>query len=352
MTRARLLLALALAGALGLVARPAAAQVRIADLTTHPGDVTRRIVGYGLVVGLNGTGDRSFGSSTSANPSVRSVVNLLRRFQVEVPSDRLRLRNVAAVAVTAEISPYLRAGNRFEVQVSALGDATSLAGGVLWMTPLVEDPGAPPIATAQGPLATSDANVERYGYGAARSNAARIPEGGSLEEDPPAPPALSLRLLLKRPDWTAARRIAGAIEAAFGAGAAKVEDAGALTLVPPAARAGDLPGFLASVDSLGVEAVAPARVVLDAQAGTIVGGGELTLDPAVITRAGYTLQIGGGASNAGGGAGAGLVRMNGRATVADVAAALAAAGAKPTEVASIFESLRTAGALHAEVLVR
>jgi len=350
MRRARFVLVLVLA-TLVAPALPARAQVRVADLTTHPGDITRRIVGYGLVVGLNGTGDRSFGSSSSASPSVRSVVNLLRRFQIEVPSDRLRLRNVAAVAVTAEISPYLRAGNRFEVQVSALGDATSLTGGVLWMTPLVEDPGAPPIGTAQGPLATSDANAEFHGYGQARANAGRILDGGSLEQDPPSPPALTPRLLLKRPDWTAAQRIAGAIQAAFGAGAAKVEDAGALTLVPPAARAGDLPGFLASVDSLGVTAVSPARVVLDAEAGTIVGGGDLTLDPAVITRAGYTLEIGAAAGSAST-AGAGLVRMNGRATVADVAAALSAAGAKPAEVAAIFESLRTAGALHAEVLVR
>ena len=112
--------------ALALAAPAARAQVRVGDLTRRAGDVPRRLVGYGLVTGLDGTGDRSFGGWRSNTPTVRSVVNLLRRFGVEVPPDQLRLRNVAAVTVTAEVSPYLRTGGRFEVQVSALGDATSL----------------------------------------------------------------------------------------------------------------------------------------------------------------------------------------------------------------------------------
>ena len=146
-------LALALLGLPALPAPAVAANAaRIGDLTVHHGDVPRRLVGYGLVVGLDGTGDRSFGGLHDATPTVRSVVNLLRRFSIEVPPERLRLRNVAAVLVTAEVSPYLRAGGRFEVQVSALGDATSLRGGVLWITPLVTDPNQPPAATAQGPL--------------------------------------------------------------------------------------------------------------------------------------------------------------------------------------------------------
>ena len=128
--------------------RAAHGQQRISDLTVHPGSTPRRIVGYGLVVGLDGTGDRSFGNGHNNGATVRSVLNILHRFDVEVPPNQLRPRDVAAVLVTAEVSPYLRAGGRFDVQVSALGDATSLRGGVLWMTPLVTAPNEPALATA------------------------------------------------------------------------------------------------------------------------------------------------------------------------------------------------------------
>src|SRR5207244_3263262 len=173
--------------ALGAAAAPAraATQSRIGDLTVHGGDVPRRLSGYGLVVGLDGTGDRSFGGGTSGAMTVRSVVNLLRRFNVEVPADRMRLRNVAAVLVTAEVSPYLRAGGRFEVQVSALGDASSLRGGVLWITPLVTDPNQAPVATAQGPLFLESEDGSRA-LSWRRGNSGRIENGGLIEVDPPA----------------------------------------------------------------------------------------------------------------------------------------------------------------------
>ena len=158
-------------------ALPLAAQSRVGDLTFREGEIPVRLVGYGLVVGLDGTGDRSFGSNVGAVHTVRSVTNLLRRFNVEIPADRLRLRNVAAVLVTAEVPAYLRPGARFEVQVASVGDATSLKGGVLWMTPLLSGPDAPPIATAQGalPVATGEART-RYGSRGAASG--RIAAGG------------------------------------------------------------------------------------------------------------------------------------------------------------------------------
>ena len=145
---------LAALAALGLVllAGPAAAQARIGDLVVRPGETPRRVVGYGLVTGLDGSGDRSFGGFAGETPTVRSIVNLLKRFNILVPPTALQARNVAAVLVTAELSPYLRSGGRFEVQVASLGDATSLRGGVLFMTPLLTDPNQPPIATAQASL--------------------------------------------------------------------------------------------------------------------------------------------------------------------------------------------------------
>ena len=129
----------ALLGSLALGAPMAQAQdAKIRDLTISEGAAPIRLVGYGLAVGLDGTGDRD-GGSRGAGMTVQSVANLLRNFNVEVPAEVLRMRNVAAVLVTAEVSPYLRSGGRFDVHVSSLGDARSLRGGVLWMTPLVAE---------------------------------------------------------------------------------------------------------------------------------------------------------------------------------------------------------------------
>ncbi|MGE0351705.1 MAG: flagellar basal body P-ring protein FlgI [Gemmatimonadales bacterium] len=328
----------------------AAAQsvARIGDLTFRPGDLPRRVVGYGLVVGLDGTGDRSFGTYAGGTMTVRSVVNLLRRFNIEVPPDRLRLRNVAAVLVTAELSPYLRSGGRFEVQVSAMGDATSLRGGVLWMTPLVENPNDPPVATAQGPLYVEGETVA-YGPAARRGNSGRIIQGGLLEADPsPVAPAAELRLVLKDPNLGTATAIAEAVNRARGPGTARATDPGSVLLKPPGDLADTANVFLAALDTLPVPVSGPARVVINTREGTIAAGGGLTVGSGVVSHHGLTLEVGGAA----GPAADGLVRVAPDATVQDIAAGLHAVGARPDEVAAIFEALRASGALRAEVVIR
>ena len=332
---------------LALAAAPVGAQTRVGDLTHHAGEIPQRLSGYGLVVGLDGTGDRSFGGYRSGTATVRSVVNLLRRFDIEVPADHLRLRNVAAVLVTAEVSPYLRAGGRFEVQVAAMGDASSLRGGVLWITPLVLDPGQPPIATAQGPILVPNEGAV-IGF-ARRGNSARIAQGGVLEIDPP-PSASVPRLLLTEPELATATRIASAVNAAFGAGTARVTDPGAIELAPDTASVRDLPGFLAAVDTVQVDAPPPARIVIDSRTGTVVAGAAVRVSAAVVSHRGITLEIGNSTPvpsppN-------GLVRVDARSSVADVAAGLHAAGAKAEDMAAIFEALERAGALSAPLVIR
>jgi flagellar P-ring protein precursor FlgI len=351
-------IALALLLASGLVAPAARAQspARVGDLTLHPGNVPRRLVGYGIVTGLDGSGDRSFGSTGATTPSVRSVMNLLRRFNVEVPPEQLRLRDVAAVVVTAEVSPYLRAGGRFEVQVSALGDATSLRGGVLWITPLVSDPDEPPVATAQGNLFLTADDGARSTF-ARRSNTGRVPQGGVLEQDPENIPPAVPRLLLKQPDFPTASRIAAALNVTFGEGTARVDDPGSITLKPRGTTPEAAMTFFAAVDTVAVVAQGPARIVIDGREGTLVSGGDVRLGPALITHHGVTLAIGGsGAPPAGAAADSsareGLVRMNARSTVQDVAAGLHAAGVRAADMAAIFEALQAAGALRAEVVIR
>jgi len=348
MTTRALRLAGLCACAVLLAGGTAARAARVGDLTLHEGEVPTRLVGYGLVTGLDGTGDRSFGGTNGGTPTVRSVVNLLRRFNIDVPEDELRLRDVAAVTVTAEVSPYLRPGGRFEVQVSALGDATSLRGGVLWITPLLSDPDAPPVATAQGAVYTAGGDDDTRSLWARRVNSGRISEGGLLESDLPEVAAPTPRLLLKSPDLATASRIADAVNGAFGAGAATVDDPGAVTLKAPAAGT-SLMAYLANVDTLAVASADPSRVVIDARQGTVVAGGDVRVGHAVVSHHGITLEV--GAATVGADS-TGLVRVASVASVQDVAAGLHAAGAKPAEMAAIFEALHAAGALAATVVIR
>src|SRR5581483_9267387 len=186
-----------------------------------------RLMGYGLVVGLDGSGDRASGGK-QGGMTVNSVVNLLRRFGIQLPVEALKIRNVAAVLVTAEVSPYLRAGGRFEIHVSSVGDARSLRGGVLWMTPLMSDVGGEPVATAQGALLMADIGKMSS---SAIENSARIPEGGLLEADRSRPQfASSNSLLLRERDVTMATRIATAINKEMGDGTATVDDPGSVSL--------------------------------------------------------------------------------------------------------------------------
>lgn len=322
---------------------------RVSELTVHPGDVPRRLVGYGLVTGLSGTGDRSFGGISGGTATVRSIVNLLRRFNIAVPANELRPRDVAAVLVTAEASPWLRAGGRFPVQVSTLGDAVSLRGGVLWVTPLVTDPNAPPLATAQGPLLVDGEEGVRTFYSRG-ANSARIPMGGLLEVDSPAP-VTEAALLLRDPEWGRAMRIATAIDAAFGAGTARVEDAGRIALTARGNSPDSLAAFLAGVDTVSVTTLDPARIVIDGKEGTVVAGGDVRVGTAVVTHRGITLAIGPtGAPR--GTPEPGVFAANAGATIVDVTAGLRAAGARPDEIAAILEALHAAGAIHAEVIVR
>lgn len=335
--------------ALALAAAPLAAQVRIGDVTTRDGEVPVRLVGYGLVVGLDGTGDRSFGGGSGAVHTVQTVTNLLRRFNIVVPGDRLRLRNVAAVLVTAEVSPYLRTGGRFEVQVASLGDATSLRGGVLWMTPLIANPDAPPLATAQGPMPVLAEDRSRGPWANRGAASARIVDGGVLEA---ALPALALattpRLVLRSPDLGLAARIATAINASFGAGAAKVEDPGSVLLKPPTTSTDSLPMFLAAVDTLSVAASESPRIVIDARTGMVVAGGDARVGTAVVSLKGITVRVGDSTATRT----PGIVALGKGATVRDIAAGLQALGAPPSDVAAVFDGLRAAGAVTASVVIR
>lgn len=338
---------LSLVLALSFTATPSSGQeLRIGDLTMQADAVPVRLMGYGIVVGLDGTGDRTVGGRAGGH-TVQSVSNLLRRFGIEVPAEMLRTRNVAAVLVTAEVSPYLRPGGRFEIHVSSVGDARSVRGGVLWMTPMVAEAGGQPVASAQGALLISDGGTARGAYTV--ETTARIPTGGILEADMPRPTMASAgRLLLRQPELGTATRIAAAINASVGEGVAAVEDPGSITLTLPEAAAERMTA-LARIAELGVEPVRVARVIIDGRDGTVVAGGEMRVGSAVVSHGAVTLSIGAGAAASDV---PGDVRMPSGATTQQIAAALHAFQTPAAEIAAIFESLREVGALAAEVVIR
>jgi flagellar P-ring protein precursor FlgI len=324
------------------------AQTAVRDLVIEDQSVPVRLMGYGLVVGLDNTGDNGYGGRSSQQ-TVQSVVNLLKRFDVSVPAELLRTRNVAAVLVTAEVSPYLRAGGKFEIHVSSVGDARSLRGGVLWMTPLVADAGGQPVATAQGQLLVTD-----YGAGRRRSyvveTTGRVPDGGLVEGELPRPAFVSVsRLLLRDPDVGTASRIAAAIDTALGAGTAKVEDPGAIALT---LKDGDAAAQFAKIRDLSVRIVTPGRIVIDAHDGTLVAGGELPVGAAVVSVGAVTLSIGGAPADTLAGKPDGRVRLAAGTSVQQLITALQAVQTPPSQVALIFEALRRAGAISAEVVSR
>ncbi|WP_145978960.1 flagellar basal body P-ring protein FlgI [Gemmatimonas phototrophica] len=322
--------------------------IKIRDLTSAEGALPVRLVGYGLAVGLDNTGDRAIGGQTGG-PTVQSVINILRRFNVEVPADLIRMRNVAAVLVTAEVSPFLRAGGRFEVQVSSMGDARSLRGGTLFMTPLVADPNGPPLASAQGSMLISQGGSTTR-YQPTHETAARIPTGGVLEADLPRPTiAANSRLLLREPDLGTAMRIATAINGAMGEKTATVEDEGSVMVTLPDSV--QKPVAMAKIRDLAIAPEARPRIIIDGRDGTVVAGGDMVVGAATVSHGAITLAIGNLAPNDTA-AIPGSVRLPAGIAVQRVASALHAVQTPASEIAAIFAALREVGAVTAEIIVR
>jgi flagellar P-ring protein FlgI len=340
--------------------RPAAGQdVTVRDLVIADQAVPIRLMGYGIVVGLPNTGDHA--SAHGSQETVQSIANILRRFNVQVPPDWLNTRNAAAVLVTAEVSPYLRPGGQFEVQVSSIGDARSLRGGTLWMTPLVADVGGAPVGSAQGPLLVAVDQPLRSGawpsaWSGGRSGqdetSARIPAGGLVEAELPRTPPVATgpaRLTLRQPDMATAVRIAAAINKALTDSVATVDDPGQVTLSVTGAGA-DRAATLARVAAVTVAPVRRGRIVIDARSGTVVAGGDLTVGEGVASIGNLALRIGPASTDTVNRQG--QVDLPAGSTVQALVAALHAVETPPGQVAAIFEALRDVGAITAEVIIR
>jgi flagellar P-ring protein precursor FlgI len=352
-----------------LITADAAMAIRIKDIANFDGARDNQLIGYGLVVGLNGSGD-----SDQAKFSAQSLANVLERMGVSVNRSDISVKNVAAVMVTAILPPFAKQGSSMDVLVSSMGDSKSIAGGTLLFTPLKGGDGQI-YAVAQGGVLT---NSFSYGGQAASAQknhptAGRIPGGALIERELPNTLADKsiLRLNLHQPDFTTATRMANVINNRFQTRLATCNDPGAVLLQIPAAYQGRVVEFAAQLERLEVQPDNIAKVVLNERTGTIVMGekvniatvavshGNLTLyiketpqvsQPAPFSETGETKVVPRTSLKVSEGEG-GLAVVREGANIGDVVRALNALGVTPRDLIGIMQSIKAAGALQAELVV-
>lgn len=285
---ALILAALALGFAL-LAPGAGQAEVRIKDIAQFEGVRDNQLVGYGLVVGLNGSGDTLRNSPFTR----KSIEGMLERLGVgNLSQDAIKTRNTAAVMVTAKLAPFSRRGSNIDVTVSSLGDATSLRGGTLIVTPLTGADGEI-YAVAQGPVAVAGYNAKGNAASVTSGvpTAARIANGAIVEREVKfnLNSLSSVRLALRTPDFTTAERVRDVIDGKLGAGTARVLDSGTIQVQRRGKE--DVPGMLASIERLRVKADSVAKVVIDEKTGTIVIGENVRIDRVAISEGGLTVKV-------------------------------------------------------------
>jgi flagellar P-ring protein precursor FlgI len=298
---------------------------------------------------------------------------MLARFGVIVDAETMKVENIAAVLVTAQVSPYASVGSATDVTVSSIGDARSLQGGTLIPTPL-RTPDGQVAALAQGPLTLGGFGAGGGGNSVAVNHltVGRVPRGALLQLARPAqlPPADALNLALNQPDFVSAGNLARAVNSEMGGDVAKVVDAGLVTIQVPAPNRASLPDLIARLEPISVTVDSVARVVINERTGTVVLGGDVRLGPAAVAHGNLSVRIStqfdvsqpapfskgettvvpqtdvemeeGRAQ---------LIALESGTTLADVVRALNLLGVSPRDIIAIMQALKAAGALRAELVI-
>jgi flagellar P-ring protein precursor FlgI len=339
---------------------------RLKDLVSIEGVRENPLIGYGIVVGLAGTGD-----DASSEITRNSLATMMKQLGIIVSPDDIKAKNVAAVIVTAQLPPFASPGMTISVTVSSLGTSKNLQGGTLLMTPL-KGADLKTYAIAQGALTTGGFSFEGSSGSSSQKNhptVAQIPSGAIIERAAPgALPENELMLLLKKPDFTTASRIAESIEKKFGASTAQVTSPARIKIKVPDEFKGKTASLIASLEALEATPDVEAKVVIDEKTGTIVIGQSVTLSPASIVYGSLQIEIeekqqvsqpealSTGKTTATNESSVAVQQEPGAlktipqaTTVQDVAAALNALGVKPRDLTAILRALHAAGALHAKI---
>ena len=348
-----------------------AAPIRLKDLVEFDGVRGNDLVGYGLVVGLNGTGD-----GLRNSPFTEEILtNILERLGVNVTGEQFRPKNVAAVLVTSRLPPFARAGSPIDVTVSAIGDAKSLLGGTLIMTPL-NAADAEIYAVAQGTIIAGGISATGDGGSTVQGvpTSGVIPSGATVEREVAFDfgGLKTLRIALRTPDFTTAARIEIAINNSFGASVAVMLDAGTVEINILATGQRSPAHALGRIENILVEPERRARVVVDQRSGTIVIGEDVRISRVAVSQGNLTLRIQeeplairpnpfapgetvvvprttATIENA---PGIGLADVSGGTSLSEVIAGLNALGVSPRDMIDILKSIKASGALHAEFIVR
>jgi flagellar P-ring protein precursor FlgI len=280
----------ALAAGVALAATPAFAFSRIKDLVNVQGIRDNQLIGYGLVVGLNGTGD----SLKNAPFTQLSIQTMLERMGTNTRGQTMQTKNVAAVMVTANLPAFAGPGSRIDISVSAMGDAKSLQGGTLLVTSLYGADGAV-YAVGQGSIAVGGFAAEGAGASVTRGvpTAGRISNGAIVEKDTGFTLAglTDLKLSLKNPDLTTSTRIAGAINAFLGGNVATASDPSNVSLRVPASHRGGTTQLLTEIEQLKVEPDQPAKVIIAENSGVIVMGADVRVSTVAIAQGNLTIRV-------------------------------------------------------------
>jgi flagellar P-ring protein precursor FlgI len=357
-----------------LVLAPLVAQatpIRIKDLVEFDGVRGNDLIGYGLVVGLNGTGD-----GIRNSPFTEEIMtNILERLGVNISGEQFRPQNVAAVIVTATLPPFSRAGSQIDINVSAIGDADSLMGGTLVMTPLTAADGEI-YAVAQGTVIAGGAVAEGDAASVTEGvpTAGTVPSGARIERevDFELSSLETIRRALRSPDFTTAARIEGVINTAYGRPVAVMLDSGTVALDLAATREPSAAHAMFRIENLLVEPESRARVVVDQRSGTIVMGEDVRISHVAVAQGNLTLRIQETPiavqpnpfaegetvvvprtqADIEEEPGTGLAEVSGGASLSEVIAGLNALGVSPGDMIDILNAINAAGALHAELVVR
>ena len=344
---------------------------RIKDIVDIEGVRENQLIGYGLVVGLNGTGDGLNNSPFTE----QSLIAMLERLGVNVPGQNLNTGNVAAVMVTSTLPPFTNQGSRIDVNISALGDASSLQGGTLLVTPLIAADGEV-YAVAQGEVNIAGYSVEGDAASEVQNipTAGRIPSGGIVEReiDFQLEELQQVRLSLRNPDFTTSRRIAQAINGFTNSNLAKAENSASVVLRRPADYDGTIVDLITDVEQLPIQPDQPARVIISERSGVIVMGADVRVSSVAIAQGNLTLRINETAqvSQANPFADKGetvtvprtnvsansdedvkLAMLETGVTLQELVTGLNQLGVKPRDVITILQAIKAAGALQAEIEV-